>query len=193
MQQIIKNLFIMSISEYLQKQDPPKTAFEGLSGAGLGMAGTFILHSRIATYLAKEIDWFPDKKDRNFYYEAVVEAREDKGAKAQIYDICVKRFNYNNPRSYGENVIIIEITNSEADERKAFERIDRVREKGLYEAFIFNYIENVWRGFHVDDKKQFVTSDDKDDKINFHSDFLGINFKERIEKFFSLINYKPNH
>ncbi len=180
----------MSISEYLQKQAPPKPTFEGLNGAGLGMAGTFILHSRIATYLAKKIDWFPDKKNFNCYYEAVVEARETEGAHAQIYDICVKRFNYDNPKSYGDNVIIIEITNSEADEKRAFERINKAKTKGLYEGFIFNYVENIWKGFHVDNTKKFVTSDDKEDKVNYYSDFLHLDLKELVEKFFLLINYK---
>lgn len=45
----------MSISEYLQKQDPPKEALEGLSGAGLGMAPPLTEHWLIANHLTSVI------------------------------------------------------------------------------------------------------------------------------------------
>lgn len=179
----------MGLSEILKKQEPQPETVAGLSGAGLGMAGTFILHSRIATYLAKIIDWFPDKEHPECYYEAVVEAREGEGKHAKIYDVCVKRFKYDDPNSYGENVVIIEITNSISDEEKAFNRILTANKENLYEAFIYNYISRKWRGFHVCREQKIITSKDEKDELNFKSDFLDINFDDNLKRYFKFINY----
>ena len=179
----------MSIERILQKEAPQPGTVTGLSGAGLGMAGTFILHSRIATYLAKKIDWFPDKENPDCYLEAVVEAREGEGAHAKIYDVCVKRFRYDNPNSYGENVVIIEITNSIDDEEKAWERIQSANKETLYEAFIYNYKTRKWRGYHVDRKHKIITSNNEKDEINFKSDYMDINFEDNLKRYFNFINY----
>jgi len=122
-----------------------------------------------------------------------MEAREGKGANASVYDLCIKKFGYDDPMDYGENVLIVEITNTSDNTNKAKERIAkafRKRNSTLQEAFIFNYIDLVWIGYHKDSAGKVVECYENDDVMSCRSFFLNFDFKAAVNSYLKSINCK---
>ena len=171
----------MGLNEMLFKKTPPQ--YHDDLGA-LGMAGTFVQHSRIATALSRYIQEELDS-ETDGYYEAVVEARARKGAKAKIYDVCIKSFTEDIENDWGKNIIIIEIVHGGIDFEKAKTRILEtfVEDTNLCEGYIYDYKDKVWLGY----KKRkgtgqidtFTTGKESYTTYNF-----GIDLESKILKYY---------
>lgn len=173
-------------NEILKKPALETKSLKGLNGAGLGMAGTFVLHSRLATALCHSIQPDLDDNDRG-YYEAVVEARGKAGAKARIYDVCIKLFYGDIYKDWGRNIVIIEIVNSGTDNKKAHDRIMETfndpEESSLCEAFIYDYNSKLWTGYHKTKTGKIIVFDNPDDKETYTCTNFDINLKSKVEQY----------
>ena len=129
----------MSISEYLQKQDPPKTAFEGLSGAGLGMSSAKRIHCECKDELLCMLRPYSSRLG----LRTLSECGFDTDKSARIADLLI---GLNIDDSMGANVMLIEI----CDNNTYSEAKKRIRDSyehyadTMREAFIYRFDNDTW-------------------------------------------------
>lgn len=159
----------MSIERILQKEAPQPGTVTGLSGAGLGMAGTKRIHSQIETYLSHIL--FDDAFRLNYVISNEIRIEEYK-KNSQIADVYVGLRD-----EFGiisDAVILIEIcdeaTFSEAKDRilKTF----KVYPKTMKEAFIYRYDTDKW---YKCNNNNFVYNMSYSDVFKRNLDFIIIN------------------
>lgn len=129
----------MSISEHLQKPAPPKTAFEGLSGAGLGMSSAKRIHCECKDELMCVLRPY----SLRLGLRTLSECGFDTDESARIADLLI---GLNDDDSMGANVMLIEICdiNTYSEAKKRIRDSYKHYANTMREAFIYRFDNDSW-------------------------------------------------